>query len=402
MKFLSLLSLLTIAPALSYESRVLGNIEMRLGSTSSSDKNELLFEILTITVGFLDEKLVQTYAGYDGVAFDKLSLSALSYDVEEANDGYVASMTLTGRAFFTEGTSPSQQEVTDLTAKIFQEENQEYLKALMVSNNLFLQDTQYAIVRVDGNVVSENRGQADGKQNAINMDSWIVLLVGGITGFIVVLLVCVMWYCCSYVSSDDHDMNVRKTPSKATKNTIDDESLNERSQTPSPVRSIASQDSSVFTYNPKSSKSVDSKTFGSFLTNNTGTEIDVEAWQKGSKVQKDTSIFGHDISAIENKKDLSLIEEGSDEENTPDKRRPGSSYLNKYPIANMQGSGRPGRSSVGSQLGSIRQSSSSSSSYSSSSSRSTKKRNIDLEADAEELINDLKDLSVQINRYRSG
>ncbi|GAX24596.1 hypothetical protein FisN_4Hh114 [Fistulifera solaris] len=386
-----------IAPVFSYESRVLGDIEMRLGSTSSSDKNELLFEILTLTVGFLDDKLSQNFADDSSVDFDKVSLSAMSYDITEVHDGYVASMTLTGRAFFTEGTSPSQQEVIDMTSQIFQEENQDYLASLMVSSNVFLQDTQYAIVRVDGNVVSENRGQ-DGS-NTFSMDSWIVLLVGGATGFLVVLTVCLLWYCCSYVNSEEPDAVVRKTPSKATKNTAEeDESLNERSQTPSPVRSISSQDSSVFTYNPKSSKSVDSKTFGSFLTNNTGSEIDVEAWQKGSKVHKDNSIFGHDISEIENKKDLSLIEEGSDEENTPDKRRPGASYLAKYQQGNLQAA----RPSAGSHTNSIRRSSFSSSSVSSSSSRANKRRNIDLEADAEELINDLKDLSVQINRYRNG
>jgi hypothetical protein len=42
MKLISLLSLLLISPVFSYESRVLGDIEMRLGSTSSSDKNELV------------------------------------------------------------------------------------------------------------------------------------------------------------------------------------------------------------------------------------------------------------------------------------------------------------------------------------------------------------------------
>lgn len=382
---------------------------MRMRSTASSDKNELLFEILTVTVGFLDEKLNESFARSNSIDFDKVSLSAVSYEIAEVNDGYTASLTLTGRAFFADGTSPSQQDITDLTAEIFQAGNHEYLESLIFSDDLFLQGVQYAVVKVNGNVVSENRGQASVENNIIGFDSWIILAVAGLIGFMVVLLTCLLWYCCSSINYDDEEeeaKHVRKTPSKATRKTIgDDESFNEGSRSPSPARSISSQDSSVFTYNPNSAKSTDSKTFGSFLTSNTGTEMDVEAWQKGSRVHKDTTIFGHDISAIESKKDLSLIEEGSDEENTPDKRRPGASYLSKYPQSYLQAperstSGGVGRPSFSSHSTTSRRSSFSSSSTSSV--RGNKKKSIDLEADAEELINDLKDLSLQINRYRNG
>jgi hypothetical protein len=224
-----------------------------------------------------------------------------------------------------------------------------------------------------------------------------------------------LWFCCSTVSDDyDKDVNrvVKNTPSKATtRRTSDGDSYKAREErSPSPVRSITSQDSSIFTYNPKSCKSFDSKTFGSFLTGNTGidtgVEMDVEAWQQRSTVQKDTSIFGHDISAIENKKDLSLIEEGSEgDDNTPDKRRESQNNkpnakraLTRNSLADFE------RAERQLTLTRKRSSSSSSSSRKSSSSSQRKKSSIpiDLEGDAADVINDLKDLSSQIDRYRRG
>jgi len=142
------------------------------------------------------------------------------------------------------------------------------------------------------------------------------MAVAGGIGFIIFVAMCLLWYCCSTVTDKfEVDCKAGKTPSKVTRQTIEEDSYMQCSQSPSPVHGITSQNSSIFTYNPKSCKSFDSKTFGSFLASNTGVEMDVKAWQKGTKVQKDAIPFGHDISAIENKKDLSLIEtEGSEGE----------------------------------------------------------------------------------------
>ena len=77
------------------------------------------------------------------------------------------------------------------------------------------------------------------------------------------------------------------------------------------TRSISSQDSSKFTYNPKSIHSSDGFTFASF---NTNSQFDVESWQKASTINRSVMApFGQDISAIENKKDLSHILEKDEE-----------------------------------------------------------------------------------------
>lgn len=407
MKLLSII-LLAILPCVTFafESRALGDLEMRMRSRSYSEINDLLLEILTVTVNFLDSRFESHFAGDESVEFDRVGLSALSYDLDEVDGGFVATLLLSGRAYFAEGSTLLRQEVISLTAGAFQRENQAFLQELMKSSDPFLMDISYAIVQVDGDVVTENNdASVPGSPSfADQFDTWTIALFAGAIGFLVVIVTCLIWLCCTSVSDDfdEEEGRANKTPSKAnTRQTLEDDSYMHRS--PSPARSMTSQDSSIFTYNPKSCKSFDSKTFGSFITSNTGLEMDLEAWQQGSTVPKDDVPFGHDISAITNKKDLSLIEEGSEggEDATPAKRntfkpRRSANALTEHSLLDLEQAERH------LSLKKSRSASSSSSRRSSSSTRSKKsaKQDIDLDGEAADVINDLKDLSFQIDRYR--
>lgn len=416
MKITKVAYLLILYPlvGLALESRRLGDLEMRIRSRSNGNKDAILLDILTVTVSFLDERFKHRYSQSDNIQFDKVSLSAVSYDLDEVNGGYLAILLLRGNAFFQKNRAPGQREVLTYASSFFQEDNQVFLDHLMRKNNKFLSEISYAIVRVDGDVVAENDKHSSiesntsptTKEKMISMEMWIIGVVAGLVGFVTVSLICLVCICCCQTVEVDvrdkpvaQDVVVRNAP---TRPTLDDDSYQQRDNPPSPLRSITSQDSSVFTFNPLSCKSFESKTLNSFLTTNTGVDIDVEAWQQGSKVPKDTSIFGHDISVIDNKKDLSLIEEGNEgDDMTPAKISENqmrifreSRPLTQNALEDLDRADRRAhRKNSRSSTSSARSSSASANSW-----RQTHSAHLDDEA--ADVIDDLNDLSYQIDQYR--
>jgi len=404
MNFLATIFFVLPCLGLSFESRLLGDLDISMRSKSSTNVNDLLLEVLSVTVGFLDEQFEAAYESSSTIQFTRTSLSALSYDIQEEASGHTATLHLEGRAFFEDGTSPSQDDVSQRTMNIFKENNAAFLQALMKSSDDFLRGVSYAVVTVDGNVVAEERNanaiSTEPKSSIFEFTTLSIILMSVFGGVMLFMLACLVWYCCSSVQDEgpeDIHPALRKAVSRATGKTAEDESYMKRP--PSPVRSITSQDSSIFTYNPKSCKSMESRTFGSFAAATTGTEMDLEAWKNGSKVQKDSMPFGHDISAIEAKKDLSLIEEGSEggEDVTPDRHNLSrvarvARETAEHSLLTLETTDRKIR---------CQSSRLSQGSRHSSSSKNSKNKFIDLEGDAAEVINDLNDLSYQIDRYRS-
>ena len=99
--------------------------------------------------------------------------------------------------------------------------------------------------------------------------------------------------------------------------------------------------------------------------------------------KEDVSIsFGQDISEIPNEKDLSLIEEGTDEEPTPQKENLSSSYLSRSALDRME-SGPPARPIPPSLLDQSEDSS------------------LDMTGSTSDVIQELNDLSYQISKLRA-
>jgi hypothetical protein len=103
--------------------------------------------------------------------------------------------------------------------------------------------------------------------------------------------------------------------------------FNSRDRSPSPVRSIASQDSSKFTYNPTGISMMSKASLFSMgsLSNIDMQSVNLlEAWQQNDVISSlAPAPFGHGISAIEQKdRDLSLNEEGGEEDPRAVERRP--------------------------------------------------------------------------------
>jgi hypothetical protein len=327
--------------ALAFESRSLGDLQMQIRSRTPSDMNEVLLKIMSVTVTFLNKTFQQQFTDVKaGEKFDKISLSVTTYGMELAEDGgYVARASFDARAYFQEGTAPTEQDAIAFATEALQQGNQEFLQALIDTQDPFLSDISYAVVKVNGKRL-DGAEDNDGKRSSgiqwtgWTDHNWALGLVAGAVSFFLVLCLCLICIWCTPVDDEDLAEPVRKTISKASTGQTSKRS-DASNRSPSPVQSIGSQDSSVFTYNPKSNVSTTSSIFtyghpastlsqgttstpafggASVFTSNSGLELDAEAWRKGSTVSKgDSSIFGgQNISAIETKKDLSLIEEGSE------------------------------------------------------------------------------------------
>ena len=410
MKFL-LSFLLCFVPTtvLASKSIMLGDLEMLMRSRTPSDMNEVLLDLMTVTVTFLDKSFQQHFPPADFASdqdFDKISLAVNSYGMELSdNGGYLARASFKVRAFFQDAATPTQQDALEVSKSTFHDNNQEFLQELMSSTDPFLADLSYAVVKVNG----ENVNVGSDKDTSSGVDSenwwernWVLGVMAGAAAFFVVVCICFLCIMCTPLEDNDVAPSVKasKSSSQQTNQTSSD---SRDSRSPSPARSITSQDSSIFTYNPRSNKSTCSSVFtygnqassksqatttffggsNSVFTSNTGLELDVEAWQKESTVQKDNSLFGgHDISAIESKKDLSLIEECSEDgEETPKQQGHAKRHLTEYSLSELERGDQRRRALSRSR-------------------RASRKAEPDTPSAPDYVIDDLNDLSHQFNHYR--
>ncbi|CAB9502139.1 expressed unknown protein [Seminavis robusta] len=378
--------LLSILPSVKALSSVpFGGVELQLqSSTSEKDPETLLVEVLTQTVKYLDTSFTDTLQNSD-IEFSHIGLSVDSYDIDASSESNSVSFKFSGTAFFNSSPAPTQDDVLQILAQSFLGRNsQEFTSSLMQSKEPFLQRLSYAIVQVNGYVIpggvdteSANPQQTEEPDQSFDLEM-IAIIVGCATGAVLLILLCYC-LCCVGVEPEDADA-YDDSPSNGkpaiqqsqTSETQDD--IEAVSEPPSSPQSIASQDSSVFTYNPTSKISFDASTLS---TNTTDTNaLDLALWQQRNTINSRYAPFGHDISAIEmlneNKKDLSLIEEG-DETATPAKQM---EYLSRDYLSRRD---RRDRSRASRESG-----------FSGASERSVNS----------DVIADLRNLSQQINQYR--
>ena len=355
-----------------------GGVNLQLqSSTSDKDPETLLVEVLTQTVKYLDQSFTHILMG-SGIEFSHIGLSVDTFDIASSVNEDSVSFTFSGTAFFESDPPPTQDDVLEILAQSFLGKNsQKFTSTLMQSSSPFLQRLSYAIVQVNGYVIPGNVLQEEPESNPPEESSmnalFIAAIAGSVTAAFLVVLLC---YClCCLRSDTDDSKSSRAQPQNQSKRTISASQTGETddieavSQAPSSPQSIASQDSSVFTYNPtyNTRASFDASTLS---TNTTDTNaLDLATWQQKNIINNSRfAPFGHDISAIEmlndNKKDLSLIEEG-DESATPVKSM--EQYLSKENLSNCE---------------------------------RLEKYNWDDQSQSSDVITDLCNLSHQINQYR--
>jgi hypothetical protein len=226
------------------------------------------------------------------------------------------------------------------------------------------------------------------------------IIIAGSCAAVLVLALLALAYFYARRAKKSKPLRVKTTVSKQATDDDPDSPVH----SPSPVHSICSQESSKFTYNPRSlytstsslsALTMDTKTIHShFSTLNVDVEngIDMEAWTRQSTISPMTPApFGNDISAIDlNAKDLSLIMEGTDEENTPASSKSGRSSLT---TAALQ--------SLNNKLLNVDWNRSMGGRQHDDSLNTDEEEGYEVSAsDTSDVINDLKNLSLQIERHR--
>lgn len=338
----------------------LGYIEIDMHSTEPPQTNKLLRAVLSVTTNVVNIAFAQESADQ----YDKVSCSIHSFKFSGSNSNntiggenvtasYSVLVTITGKALFHDTVTWTQTNVSDFVTSIFaMDGGASFLNELEKEKDAtpFLSNLTYVAVRVDGDVVAEEisdifKGEESdvNSNNAPALDVWMIALIGGLGSFILVLCAVITCICCIPLDDDanakanlqknqlgQHGTNPTRSDSKMEENVR----MDEIDKSPSEVKSIGSQDSSLFTYNPKSVRSFDSKkSYNSYFTYGTqGVEMDVATWQAnaasnivpddyatstGTSISANQISFGQDISAIEAKKgDLSLIQEDEENEST--------------------------------------------------------------------------------------
>lgn len=338
------------------EGLAFGLIELQMRSRSSTDRNNLLFSVLTETGEFLDQVLKVKFQKTDN-KFSHVTLAVDDFNLEDSGDEdvYYSFVNLQGVALFQVGTAPSDRALVQGSISVALDEKSDlFVEGLRSSSNPFLKNITFAIVNVDESKLKEAlppaANTAPVENSSVTLQPWAIALIALVGGTLLVMAL-LIFRCYCRKAYDNGQIPVTKKPSVQTASSASSEDEDARKykkrspSVPSPLHSITSQDSSHFTYNPTSrgsnnragttdrteenddgacnstSNSKHSISFFgvSFYTQSSNVDVDVDAWQKGSTVGNSTlPPFGHDISSIEvSKRDLSLIEEGENEEMTP-------------------------------------------------------------------------------------
>ncbi|KAG7354813.1 hypothetical protein IV203_004169 [Nitzschia inconspicua] len=467
----------------------LERIIIQLRSRVNSDSSQLNSNIEALTTKYLNDYYGAYYSKnyhQDGY-FLHTTLAAKSLGIHGIEGSFITTIEIDGSlSFDPDMEAPSGPFVDTLLRNAFQGHNEKiYLNNLLStsnSNSNFLHHMTHIIIEINGLTVAETEisrnnddpstgqdvnsnttgftspfvpdAQEDNGQWPID-EKWMkitIFLFAGVVGTLLLIGCCCFVRCLfchnsrNVVVDEEEDIlgeepiKILALPVKRCNTTPTSQSNTEESDScsldeqmgcspPSPVHSLASQDSSMFTYsnNNHTSKLNTSRiSLGSFskFSMDMQASIDLggathQSSYRPNTITNGTTVppFGHDISAIENYRDLSLIQEEDDDEEM------GHHHLER---ARSKSGGRASRKdhqyisstrrSIGHRVYNGRHSKSSSRSRhcqaTSSSHRfsfgrrhedfDTLESSIDLDASSSDVIADLRNLSLQIEKQRKG
>ena len=263
-----------------------------------------------------------------------LDLSVKQFDVggERHLAEYSMAILYHGVAYF-KSAPPDKPLAYEIVAEAFQGDlREQFVTALLESNSPFLAQLQYIVVTINDWVVANDdlsHRVSTSQDSSSSSTSWLLVLAvaGAAIGVLVAIAILI------YIWHLNRSENFLELPEKyGAKDEFHDELDLEMKSTksPSPEKSIISQESSKFTYNPRgfSENSTLPSQF-SGLEVDSSQPINVEAWQKSAVSPITPAPFGADISAIEDdvQKDLSIVEEGpSSQERSSSASSSGSAF----------------------------------------------------------------------------
>ena len=337
------------------EEVVFGTLRLELSSKSTSEARILTAELLGRTSSFLDKQF-QTYFS-DNISEDYFShndLGVTQFDLVKVQDSLFSStIEFEGSTFFKTVPIPSKSLIVGLVKDAFQGSSRlEYIRDLQLSDTQFLIDISQLIVGLNDQIIAAEDLTRDGpaSETPSSAQFWTeerILLIAGISAAVLAACSVALAWCYCRRNKGNSKLKVTTTTSNQGSLEEDPESPN---RSPSPVHSICSQESSKFTYNPRSlytstssisALTMDTKTATSshFSAINVDIDagIDMALWTQQNTISPMTPApFGNDISAIEKTgKDLSLVVEASDEDYTPGSLKTNRSSLTQDALRDL-------------------------------------------------------------------
>lgn len=345
--------------------------------------------------------------------FQHLDLSVKEFDVggegrKNRRLSYAAEYSMAilyhGVSFYNSPDLPNKDYVQDLVSESFMgDARTQFIHELVDSRDEFLSNLQYMVITINDQVVANedfahwsttSTSEGDSGSNT----SWILVAAVAGSAVGVMIAIAILFYIwrlnrsksflelpSKYCTSEEMDLELKST------------------QSPSPEKSLISQESSKFTYNPRGSCSEDS-TLPSHISElqvDSTQAVDVEAWKKGGISPITPVPFGADVSAIvdEGGGDLSMVQEcPSSQERSSVADSSGSNasaynYLSKNSLMNLanleRGNLEPPKRVSPTNV------------YSMSTDDSNVLSEISLNDDGSDVISDLKNLSVQFQQHRT-
>jgi hypothetical protein len=341
----------------------LETVVMQLRSKVNTDSDELLSKMLEFTAGYMDDYFGAYYINTQPENyFSYAGLDVNSFGIHGVTGSFITTLEFDGVLFFDSDPAPSQDFIKSLLENAFQGMNfQLFLDGILASDSQFLTELTHIIIDIGGTTLTEKDLESSGdatpedepSSSTWDLNDWSEIATYATAGVVGALLIMALFCAlrcmlCSkrkrQVEDDIEPVKLKsiEIPTSAAqfqlkqayipkhsrpfRKSNTEHFYNSRDRSPSPVRSIASQDSSKFTYNPAGTSMMSKASLfsvGSVSSNIDMQSVDLEAWQRNDAISSlAPSPFGHDISAIEQKdRDLSLIEEGDEEDPRTVERR---------------------------------------------------------------------------------
>jgi len=324
---------------------------LQLRSQSDSNSPDLLGEFIQVTTTFLNEYFAAFFNGVQqNTFFEDIELVATTFGVQGDNESFFLTVEFDGQLTFNDGeaAAPAAELITDMMINAFKGQNMDlYLEDILKMDDPFLRDLTRVIVEINNKFVSDTdpddsiHDSNNTSEKSWDLNNWVEVTIYAAAGAAGAMLVCVMIFvfrCLlsgrGQVRDEDDAIKIRKIefkpevavgdrqlpqpPKSSTGNKATTRKRQElaraRPTPPSPTgslspRTMVSQDSSLFTYNMSRDAGTISLGSLSMLHTENGKHFDLEAWQNPTVISsKVPAPFGHDISAIEKRDQLSMMD----------------------------------------------------------------------------------------------
>jgi hypothetical protein len=332
-----------------------GKLSLQLNSDSLSESKVLQADIITVTSRFLDGQLKQYFS--ESISDDYFSHTSLTVNNFTLEKNYDSSFSVIidcdGSAYFDSVPLPGENFIFNRLKDIFRSTSHlAFITDLQLSDVSFLTDMTHLTIELNHQViVTEDLTSHQENVSRENfMGKNMAYIIASISSGVIVLIVSIA--ACVYFRDKKKPKSQLRVKTEVLHQQTDEE-LDSPVRSPSPEHSICSQESSKFTYNPRSvftstssisgltmdTKATTSKTATIALDLENGEQL--ATWTRQNTISPiSAAAFGNDISMIEphGNKDLSLVMEGTDEEKTPASHRSKHSEVIPYVLNDLDNS----------------------------------------------------------------